>query len=168
MPIKTLPLPDQNLLLDLFAYDPESGLLTRRVTQGGRVCGELAGGLTAKGYLALRVGGKTYKAHRIIWKMMTGDEPPEIDHRDMVPSNNCWSNLRAADHARNMANRGPLRNNTSGFKGVCFHKRQRAWCASIKVNGRQIYLGAFATKEDAAAAYDAAERLHRGEYARAA
>lgn len=168
MPVVALPLPNRVLLQELFRYDPDTGCLTRLRTSGGQVAGQIAGWRTSSGHMAVRVGGQSYKAHRVIWKMMTGEEPPEIDHRDMDGANNRWQNLRAADRASNMANRRALRNNTSGFKGVCFHRRQKAWCASICVNGKQIYLGGFATPEAASAAYNAAQTVHRGEFARAA
>jgi hypothetical protein len=37
--------------------------------------------------------------------------------------------------------------------------------AQITVNGKNIRLGTFATKEEAARAYDAAARIHWGEFA---
>ncbi len=51
-----------------------------------------------------------------------------------------------------------LRNNTSGYKGVSYHKKSQKWQAAIQVDGRKKHLGVFATAEDAGRAYDAAAR----------
>jgi hypothetical protein len=98
------------------------------------------------------------------------DDPTvEVDHRDGNGLNNRRrSNLRVCSHSQNGANQKKHKNNTSGFKGVVLYKdnRSRPWCARIKVEGRHIYLGYFATPDEAAKAYDAAAiRLH-GEFAR--
>lgn len=48
-----------------------------------------------------------------------------------------------------------LRNtNTSGYRGVSFHKNKNKWISSIKVFGKQIHLGYFSTALDAAKAYN--------------
>jgi hypothetical protein len=39
----------------------------------------------------------------------------------------------------------------SGYKGVS--RMRTKWCAAIAINGKRKYLGTFATKEAAAAAY---------------
>lgn len=55
---------------------------------------------------------------------------------------------------------------TSAFVGVYWHAQARKWAAAIKVDGRRKHLGLFGIEEEAARAYDAAARLHRGEFAR--
>ena len=96
---------------------------------------------------------------------MTGEwGRPAIDHRDGNSTNNRWSNLRRATPSQNNANRRRPRHNTSGYKGVYF--RWGFWRACIKRNGRRIYLGVFATPEEAHAAYVAAARKLFGEFAR--
>ena len=38
---------------------------------------------------------------------------------------------------------------TSGFRGVCWHKRRNKWVAFATVSGRQLHLGCFDTAEEA-------------------
>lgn len=63
--------------------------------------------------------------------------------------------LRATTQAAKIAS-APTRNNSSGFKGVCFHARLCKWRAYISFNCKRHYLGYFATAELAAEAYDIA------------
>jgi hypothetical protein len=106
----------------------------------------------------------TVYMHREILRLKKGERGP--DHIDGNGLNNRESNLRSATHTQNMCNRGKQRNNTSGFKGVYFHKRARRWAAQIKLNQRWIYLGLFDEPEEAAHVYDAAALKYFGEFAR--
>lgn len=87
-----------------------------------------------------------------------------IDHRNGNGLDNRRSNLRQATCAQNMQNRRPKLSSKSGLKGV--HRDKYRWRALIRVNGRQIYLGAFRAPEEAARAYDRAALDHYGEFAR--
>lgn len=75
-------------------------------------------------------------------------------------------NLRQATRGQNQANRGMMRNNTSGYRGVQWDPRGRTWRARIKVRWRFRHLGQFDTAEAAGRAYDAAARESFGEFAR--
>lgn len=117
-------------------------------------------------YWQLEVGGKAYRAHRIIFLMHHGYLPKQIDHIDGNGLNNDIENLRAANHGQNQHNKGTQKNNTSGFKGVSWHKRDKKWQAFIKFDGKKRYLGSFDTPEAAHEAYKAAAtKLHK-EFAR--
>lgn len=99
---------------------------------------------------------------------MTGDEPINVDHKDLDPSNNRWSNLRAADWQTNPRNRRAQSNNRAGLKGVTPAKAPGRWRSTIVLGkGRQKYLGTFTTPEEAHAAYCAAAQAHFGEFWRA-
>lgn len=90
----------------------------------------------------------------------------EVDHRDGNGLLNRRSNLRQATRSENNRNRGILKLNTSGFKGVSWDKLARKWRAAIKANDKTIYLGLHDTAEAAHAAYcEASARLH-GEFGR--
>lgn len=89
-----------------------------------------------------------------------------VDHRNGDGLDCRRENLRAATVAENTRN-GPLRSsNVSGFKGVRWVPHTGKWRASIKVGGREVYLGQYATIEAAAAAYALAARNLHGEFAR--
>ena len=89
-----------------------------------------------------------------------------VDHRDGNPLNNRRSNLRLATKAQNVWNSCKRKNNTSGFKGVCWHKPARKWRASISLQGKTVSLGYFTNPVLAANAYDKAAREHHGEFAK--
>lgn len=88
-----------------------------------------------------------------------------VDHRDRNGLNNTEVNLRPTGKSGNGANRGPSANNTSGFKGVSFHRRKNLWQAQITVRGQGLRLGYFPEKEEAARVYDDAATAHFGEFA---
>jgi hypothetical protein len=101
--------------------------------------------------------------HRVI---MGEPEGLQVDHRDGDGLNNCRSNLREATHAENMRNRRLGRDNTTGFKGVAWHKASGKYQAKIRLNGERKWLGLHDTPEAAHAAYrKASTRLH-GEFGR--
>lgn len=107
--------------------------------------------------------------HRVILSRMMGRPllPKEqVDHINLNPLDNRRANLRLATNSQNQHNRRKYKNNTSGYKGVFWHKKNKRWTAGIRLSGKRIYLGSFSTAELAYKAYcDAAKELH-GEFAR--
>ena len=92
------------------------------------------------------------------WTNINGDS---LDNRK--------SNLRICTHAQNSKNLKVRKDNTSGFKGVCFTKerwRGKRWCAYINSNNKRIGLGRFLTKEEAALKYNEAVEKYHGEFGR--
>lgn len=89
-----------------------------------------------------------------------------VDHENGNGLDNRRMNLRPASGSENGQNKGIQSNNTSGFKGVCWHKGARKWTASIKSDGRDRYLGLHLSADLAAMAYDEAARELFGEFAR--
>lgn len=48
---------------------------------------------------------KSYYAHRVIWKLVTGQEPPTVDHKNRKRADNRLVNLRGASCLENANNR---------------------------------------------------------------
>jgi hypothetical protein len=115
------------------------------------------------GHQQICLMGQNWLAHRLIWKWMTGEDPKEVDHRK-DPTDNRWENLRDTDRVGNMRNRRLMRGTKTGFKGVCTMHESSRFGARIRVNGKLILLGTYATKEEAHAAYCEAAREHFGEF----
>lgn len=124
-----------------------------------RLAGKTAG-TPHRGYIniCLSIEGKNcvYREHRLIFSMIHGYMPKEIDHIDGNRSNNCISNLRDVSHAENGKNQRMDKRNTSGFNGVSFCKDRQKWKAQITVNFKVMVLGRFKTKEEAIEARKAA------------
>lgn len=151
-------LPSRDELLALFVYEPLTGFLRWRET------GEVAGTREKKGYIAVTIGTSRYKAHRIIWKMVTGVEPIQVDHENNTEYDNRWLNLRDATHTQNAKNRRINKNSTTGFKGVS--RTGLMFRARARHKGEHVYLGSFATPEEAHAAYCKFADANFGEFAR--
>lgn len=138
-------------LHDLLSYDRESGLFRWRVRRGGRSNG-IAGSLQ-RSYLAIRVDGLAYPAHRLAWLYVHGVFPLEdLDHINGDRLDNRLSNLREASRSENNQNiRAPRKHSSSQLLGA--FKHQSGFISKITVNKSQRYLGAFSTAELAHEAY---------------
>ncbi|APP87013.1 hypothetical protein BI317_15805 [Xanthomonas hortorum pv. gardneri] len=150
---------------DRLSYDPITGLFRWKVRVmcqgGGRMPGDIAG--TSKdGYVQIKLFGRVYRAHHIVWLLMTGDWPPasDIDHRNTDRSDNRWVNLRLATRSQNNLNSRVMRPSKSGHRGVHPCTNSDRWSARIGVAGRVIGLGTFDTREEAIAARQLAEKKH--------
>ena len=124
-----------------------------------------AGNTDKDGYRRIKIGGRLYFAHTLAWRICHETWPALIDHINGDRSDNRIANLREATVAQNIANQKRPKRNTSGFKGVSHTKKGavgRPWAANISHGNRKRWLGSFATKEEAAKAYDAAAlELHK-------
>lgn len=166
------PLPTAERVRELLRYDPESGVFTRRIrtsTNGTSNVGDIAGGFKGNGYVVIKIDGKQQQAHRLAWVYMTGEWPEnDIDHINGVKTDNRWANLRAATRSENIINAGKPITNTSGFKGVSWHKgRGKKWKAQIQFKGKSFTLGYFDDPELAALCYAGASRILYGDFSHA-
>jgi hypothetical protein len=93
------------------------------------------------------------------------DSKIQIDHQNHDGLDNRCSNLRLCNRAENGHNRRLKRNNSSGFKGVHWRRRDKVWQALLKIDGKLLHLGLFLTAEAGARAYDKAALKYFGDYA---
>ena len=146
---------------ELFVYDRETGIIKWRKKANGRRGNLVAGGtnFNGDGYTQINFKGKLYKAHRIAMLLSYGfyGEGLEVDHLNHIRDDNRLDNLRFVTRTGNQRNRSRNSNNTTGVTGVYYHKGTRKYMANIKVNGMNIYLGYFATLEEATEVRRAAE-----------
>jgi hypothetical protein len=106
-------------------------------------------------------------AHRLAWLWVHGRWPGcEIDHINSDGLDNRIQNLREATHAQNQRNQSKRSDNTSGLKGVSWHKRGKKWKAQICHMGKWHALGLYDCSEEAHKAYVAAAHRFHGEFAR--
>lgn len=155
----------QERLKELLHYDPETGVFTWRVDRSNVREGTVAGGVGQRGYVKLSVDGVSYPAHRLAFLYMTAEFPKFVDHRDRVTSNNAWANLRGCTHSQNICNTVSRSYNTSGYKGVAWHKASGKYRARIMENGISYHLGVFACPREAAHAYNCAAIQLHGDFA---
>jgi hypothetical protein len=167
---------------------PNKGLKMTKIKRPIRICGDVAYVPLTQGYEAIidaadvplvegfnwnagfggnnvyarrTVGNSCVLLHRAIMKEPFG---LSIDHIDGDGLNNRRCNMRIATHSQNMHNMRINKANTSGLKGVDLVSGK--WRARIKLNGNRIYLGQFASPEEAHAAYCAASEKYHGEFGR--
>ena len=155
---KSITLPPQKRLHELFDYNENTGVFIRKTSRGRGKAGQVAGNLDDCDYLLLVIDGKKYKAHRIAWMYVHGEDPGdlEIEHISRNPAENFILNLRKATRSQNNANK-----NSKGFRKLLNGK----YTAQIRINGKQKYLGTFECPLLARLAYEKAARTYFGEFA---
>lgn len=102
--------------------------------------------------------------HRFIMNLK--DKFDFVDHKDGDGLNNIKSNLRKCNRSENCRNSKSVKNSTSNFKGVHFHKKTNKWRAMIYLNNKSKHLGLFSNPEEAAKKYDEVAKENFGEFAK--
>ena len=121
----------------IYSYNPDTGLITRKVSRGGHKKGTIAGCVDAKGYVRLSICDNVCFAHRVAWVMHHGkqiDADMTIDHINGDKADNRICNLRVMSNANNpgIAGRG-------GKKPRGIAKIKDMWRARVIIKGKQVW-----------------------------
>lgn len=155
----------QERLMQVLFYDPEDGDFY--LVRNGKIAGSLFRSPKSKTfYLRTKIDGRSYLLHRLAFLYVLGHWPSgQVDHKNGDGTDNKWSNLRESSESQNKANRKKQSNNTTGHKGITWHKTGKRFYARIDKDGKAIYLGCF---KAAIAAYAKASVELFGEFSRVA
>jgi hypothetical protein len=154
----------QDLLIEMFDFDPETGWFTNRYSRGRAAAGSRAGSETGHGYRRIIIGYNKYYEHHLAWLYVNGVWPDEIDHVNGDRSDNKISNLRVCSRSENCFNRKDG-TGISGLKEAYLDSRSLKWFSKIQLGGQQVFLGSFDSPEEAHKAYLDAVEHAVGEFA---
>lgn len=148
-------------LREILDYDPLTGLFVwKKPNRRSSVKAGDVAGTFRNGYVDIGVDGKNWGAHRLAFLWMTGHWPKDkVDHKNGIPTDNRWENIREANSQQNSCNTKLPKHNKTGFRGVSRHSMCSKYQARIKVHGKTYFLGLYDTAEDAAQAYNGAAAL---------
>lgn len=115
-----------------------------------------------QGYIRANINNKNIRLHTYI----IGDIKQNqcIDHINHIKSDNRICNLRVVTNSQNQMNRGKTITNTSGVKGVFWHKLKKKWQANLQINKKLLYLGIYKDKQEAIQARIKAEQKYFKKY----
>lgn len=154
-------------LVDEYFEHRDGRLFWKKVTHPNKqyLVGEEAGSIHKTGYRHVTWLGGIHKVHRLIFITVNGYLPKEIDHINGNRLDNRIENLREVTRSQNQYNKSRCRNNTSGYRGVSWHEKSKAWTVRIAVAGKPIRLGYFKDLELAGLVADEARSKYHGQHA---
>ena len=142
---------------DLLAiFDYKSGMLYWKNTRTSNAKkGARAGCVySSEGYRRVKINGKSYLEHHVVWCFFEGQWPQEnteIDHINRNREDNRIENLRLVDRSINSKNR----------RGKGYSKtKSGTYQARIVVNKRFVNLGIYKTPEEAEQKYLEAKAVY--------
>lgn len=113
-------------------------------------------------YAYTLIDGRKVLLHRFLFNV-TDDK--EVDHINHDGLDNRRSNLRVCTRVQNMQNTRLRSDNSTGYKGVYYNKRENKYYAQIKPpQEERLFIGSFDTAEDAGKAYQEYADKYFGEF----
>lgn len=90
------------------------------------------------------------------WALLNGYGEDKGLSIDRIDSNGNYepNNCRIADRTTQARNQGLSKNNTTGYKGVSYHKARKKYHAHVKIDYKAVHLGYFKTAVEGAIAYN--------------
>lgn len=158
--------PDPAYLHERLRYDPATGKLfwrehpSMRPQWNSKHAGSEAFTAKDQGYLVGRIDGRRLYAHRVIFAMLHGYWPDEVDHENHDRGDNMPGNLLAATDKSNSKNQSLQRRSISGAPGVSWDATRRKWHARICSDGERLHLGYFHDLNKATSVRKQVERDH--------
>ena len=154
----------QSMLIELFEY--KDGQLFWKKATGRCKKFFLAGSIGSHGYRQIRLQNKIYLAHRLIYLLIYGQMPTQIDHIDGNKINNKIENLRPSNQSENRMNSRCSSLNKVGVKGVCWSKPHKKGRVQVKKHGVNVYDNFFDDLEFAELVAIEARVKHHSAFAR--
>lgn len=135
--------------------------------------GSLAGNFQkSSGYYHVKINGKTYYNHRILYQIYNNvilSENDIVDHHDRNKTNNSKENLVLSDHSENSCNQKVNKNNLStGLKNISIMKSKnfKYYHITIRKHGKQVFSKYYRTdkftEEDVIKIRDEQLKIHHG------
>ena len=155
----------QDYLKQIFDY--KDGNLYWKIKTGARSLKGAKAGYFDKSckYSLIRIKGKSYLTHRLIYLYHHGFLPKILDHIDANKLNNKIENLRPSNLITNGYNAKISKRNKSRIKGVYWHNLMKKWAVQLSIDGKQKKLGYFENLKDAEILVKKMREQHHKEFA---
>jgi hypothetical protein len=152
------------------AFDLRDGRIYWKINtnKSKNFVGKEAGCRTSNSYGSVNLDGVQYCIHKVIFCMVHGTMPDQVDHIDGNRQNHRIENLRPASNAENGMNKPAQSNNKTGIKNVCWNSTHRKWAVQVQAYGRRVFSKLFDSLELAELAAEEARNKYHGEFARSA
>ena len=134
-----LKLPSVKKIKSLFVYLNTGHLYCKKTHK-------IVGYSNTNGYVQVIIDGRKYLAHRIIYKMWTGNDPDYVNHMNFNIKDNRIENLESVTSSENSYHRkGPNKNNKLGIRNLFYNKNRKKFIVVI----RGVFYGEFRSIESA-------------------
>ena len=112
-------------------------------------------------YVRSKINGEFFYLHQFLMGTRNG-----TDHKSGNALDNRRSNLRLCTQGENTCNQKRRKDNTSGYKGVSFHKPTQKWRSRVQYQREEFILGYYDTPKEAAIVYNIKARELHGKFAK--